>query len=251
MIYFLKFGASFILPPGIFIVFFMVCAIFLWNKARRLAAVMMVATVVFYLLTMPLFADALLSTLENRHAPLNEVSGDVIIMLGGGATSDTPDLGGAVGNLSGSAANRLLLAARLEKLLDVPVILAGGQVYSDTGREAIIAKRMLIELGVDEGRILIDDQSLNTKQNAQNVHKLLAEHHFDRPILITSAFHMERSLLNFAKEGVAAVPFPADYQTNRNNDFYFNKLAPSAEAFKNSCIFFREWLGIFAAKLVK
>lgn len=250
MIYLLKFGASFILPPGIFIVVFVIGVVFLWKQNRKVARALAGTVCIFYLLTTSLVADALLGSLESRYAPPEVVAGDVIIMLGGGATSDTPDFNG-LGNLSGSAANRLLTVARIQKQLQVPVILSGGQVYADSGREAVIARRMLLELGSREDQVIIEDRSLNTKQNAQFVHKILTEKQYTQPILVTSAFHMERSVLNFSKENVAVVPFPSDYMVNRNNAFYFNKLAPSAGALENSGIFFREWLGIFAAKLVQ
>ena len=68
-------------------------------------------------------------SLEGRFIPPSEVSGDVVIMLGGGATLDTPDVTGK-GQLSSHASNRLLTVALLQKKLNVPIILAGGQVYA-------------------------------------------------------------------------------------------------------------------------
>lgn len=62
---------------------------------------------------------------EDRYNPPRNPTGDVIIMLGGGATLDTPDIDG-LGNFGGNAANRLLTAARLQRQLNVPVILSGG-----------------------------------------------------------------------------------------------------------------------------
>lgn len=168
----------------------------------------------------------------------------------GGATSDTPDIDG-LGNLGGHAANRLLTAARLQRALNVPIIVAGGQVYSDSGREAVISKRMLVGLGIDESSIIVEDQSLNTKQNAQNTQQILLERGYSRPILVTSAFHMERSVLNFTKLAINVTPYPADYFVSRQRALYFNKLAPNEGALQNSCIFFREWLGIVSARLVK
>lgn len=251
MIYLMKFVASFILPPGIFVIILFAIAAKV-RKSSRLASRWLVGvTIVLYALTTNLVSDALLRTLEYRYTPPRSVSGDVIIMLGGGATSSAPDIGEAEGNLSGSASARLLTAARLQKMLRVPIILSGGQVYADTGREAIIAKRLLVGLGVEESQIMIEDQSLNTKQNARFVHKILEENHFSSPILVTSAFHMERALINFDKEHVPVFPFPTDYMTNREDHFYFNKIAPSASALQDSALFFREWLGIAAAKLVK
>ncbi|MDF2635733.1 MAG: hypothetical protein K0R78_2607, partial [Pelosinus sp.] len=172
MIYLLKFGASFLLPPGIFLIAFMVIAISLWKKQERsFAKALAGITIVFYLLSTGYVSEILLGSLESRYEPPSELAGDAVIMLGGGATADTQDVDG-LGNLGGSAANRLLTAARLQKKLDLPIILSGGQVYSDSGREAQISKRTLLSLGIPEDKILIEDQSLNTKQNAQFVHKL-------------------------------------------------------------------------------
>lgn len=248
MIYLLKFGASFLLPPGIFLVIFIALSVYLWRRERITAKLLLGTTAIFYLLCTPFVAERLIGSLELRFEPPLEARGDVIIMLGGGATSDTPDVDG-LGNLGGSAANRLLTAARLQKKLDLPVVLSGGQVYSDSGREAVIAKRMLLGLGVPEEKILIEDQSLNTKQNAQRVGQILKEKNYTRPILVTSAFHMERSVLNFAKQDVAVTPYPAGYTANRVSAFYFNKLAPSDGALADSCTFFREWLAIWVARL--
>lgn len=251
MIYLLKFGASFLLPPGIFIVTLLGMALYLWKRReRRLARILAGLTVIFYLLCTSYVSETLLGSLERRYEPPREVAGDAVIMLGGGATADTMDVDGQ-GNLGSSAANRLLTAVRLQKKLDVPIILAGGQVYADSGREAQIAKRILLSLGVPEEQILIEDQSVNTKQNAQFVHKLLDEKGYTKPILVTSAFHMERSVLNFHKENVNVLPYPSDYMVNKQHVFHYNKLAPSAGALYGNYIFFQEWLGITVAKLVK
>lgn len=238
------------MPPGIFLVALFGIAFALRTVNPRCAKALAGVAFIFYLLATPLVSDALLRQLEYRYEPPVEAAGDVIVMLGGGATGDAPDIGVNAGNLSGAASARLLTAARLQKALDAPVILAGGQVYSDTGREARIAKRILMDLGVEESKIFVEDQSLNTRQNAQNTSKILLEQGFKAPILVTSAFHMERSMINFAKENIDATPFPTDYETSRTYDFYFNKLAPSGGALANSCVFFRELLGILAAKAV-
>lgn len=249
MIFFLKFGASFVLPPGLFFVLLLALAAYLRNRQRGAARALVGVTLLFYALSTPLLADALLASLEGRYAPPAQPRGDAIVLLGGGATSDTPDIDGA-GNLSGPAANRLLTAARLQKKLDLPIVVAGGKVYADTGREAEIARRMLLGLGVPAMKIFLEDQSLNTKQNAQFTKRILDAHGWTQPLLVTSAFHMERSLLNFSKAGVEATPVPADYFVSRRRAFYFNRLAPSSTALDNSHIFFREWLGILVARLI-
>lgn len=251
MIYLLKFGASFILPPGIFFLGFIILSILLWRrKEHALARAFIGLTVVFYLLSTSFVADSLLGDLERVYDPSADPQGDVIIMLGGGATKDTPDLDGT-GGLSGSAANRLMTAVRLYNRLHVPILVSGGQVYADSGREAVIAKRMLLSLGVKESDILVEDQSLNTRENAKFSQEILKKNLLVKPILVTSAFHMERSVLNFQKENVAVQPFPTDYMVNREHAFHYNKLSPSAWALQANTMVLQEKLRTFVTKYLE
>lgn len=249
MIYVLKNIAAFLLPPGIFILLFFFISILIWRTNRFLAKILIGITFLFYIFSTSYVSSYLLQSLENRHTVPASIQGDVIIMLGGGATVETPDLDGE-GNLSGSAANRLLMAARLERQLGVPIIVSGGKVFSDSGREALVAKRILMGIGVDEKKIIVEDHSLNTRQNAQLVHEIMQKNGYEKAILVTSAFHMERSIMNFEKEQIDVLPVPADYLTSGKNDFYLNKLVPSSAALQNSCVFFHEWLGILGGKFM-
>ena len=249
VIYLLKNIAAFLLPPGIFIFAFFVMSAMLWRKNRRCAKVLAGITLVFYLLSTAYIGNYLVGSLESRYTVPDTIDGDVIIMLGGGATVGTPDIDGE-GNLSGSAANRLLTAARLEHQLNVPIIVSGGKVFSDSGREAFVAKRMLEGIGIAEDKIIVEEHSLNTRQNAQLIHEIMQENGYKKPILVTSAFHIERSIMNFTKEGIEVTPVPADYLASGNNDVYLNKFVPSSGALQNSCIFFHEWLGMMGGKLM-
>lgn len=251
MIYLLKFGASFILIPGIFFLLTWFLSIYIWRRGLRCAAVATVTvTFLFYLLSTGLVAGHLMSSLESVHEQPANPTGDVIIMLGGGATSDTPSLGD-VGNITSSPASRLLLACELQKRLSVPIILSGGQVYEDSGKEAIIAKRELMRLGVPEEMIYTEANSLTTGQNAQFTAKILHEHGWSSPVLVTSAFHMERSVLNFEKQGVAVIPCPADYMANREQVFHYNKLMPQADSLHISNLVLREKLRTFVTRYIE
>ncbi len=250
MIYFLKFWAAWLLPPGFFILLFTALGAYLWWRGEKCAAKgLLVLTAAFYVLCTPLFSDRLLGAFEQQYQIPENIEGDVIVMLGGGATVATPDINGE-GNLSGAAASRLLMAARLQKRLDVPILLCGGQVYSDSGQEAHIAQRLLLDLGVPENKLLLEDQSLNTKQNAQYAAKILRENGLTSPVLVTSAFHMPRSVLNFTKVGFDVTPVPTDYMVSGRQNFYFNRIAPSSSAFFNSVTVIRELLAIFVAKYI-
>lgn len=241
MIYLLKFGASLVLPPGIFFVCMFLLAVYLWRRKQRAAWALFAVTGFFYLLSTSWVSGMLLGSLESAYDQPSEPQGDVIVMLGGGATADTPNQG-EWGNLCSSPASRLLAAAELYNRLQVPVLVSGGQVYEDSGPEAVIARRELMRLGVPEQQIITETRSLNTRQNAVYSGELLRERNLVRPVLVTSAFHMERAVLNFAKEGFETVPFPTDFQVNRRQIFHYNKLMPSAGALNGSVTFIMEKL---------
>ena len=243
MVYFLKFGASWLLPPGIFIVALFALAWYAWKRRgeRRIAALLFALTFVFYLLCTSVVAERTLGWLEQAYLPPVEPAGDVIIMLGGGAMPDSPDVDG-VGALCASPANRLLTAVRLQRKLGVPILLSGGQVYEDTGAEAKIARRILIDLGVPESKILVETRSINTTQNARYSAEILRAQGLTQPILVTSAFHMKRAVLNFKKQGIDVVPYPADYQVTHHPVFHYTKLRPQTEALLNNVTVLQETL---------
>ena len=247
--YLLKFIYGVLLfPPGLFIVLLLVLA--LWGYRRRgkeVAKALLAFTLLFYLCSTGLVADAVIHSLEARYSPSLAPSGDVIIVLGGGATLDTPNVSG-LGHVSGYAANRLLTAAQLYKKLGVPIIVSGGQVFMVSGVEADIGKTILIGLGIPADQIIAEPDSLNTTENAQNSAALVKAHGFTRPILVTSAFHMERSVRQFEKAGLKVDPYPTDYLTNISPQFHYTELWPSAAASQRLVLGLKEYLGIAAVR---
>ena len=232
MVYALKFGASWILPPGIFIVLALILVVKLFKISRKLAAGVFCVTLVFYLLCTSLIAEKTMGWLEEMHTPPANVENsgaDVIVLLGGGAISQVPDVDG-VGALCASPANRLLTAVRLQKLLNVPILISGGQVYSDSGAEAEISARILKSLGVSEEKIITETKSINTAQNARYSAAILREMNFSKPLLVTSAFHMNRAMLNFNLQRFKPIAYPTDFTVAHNPTFHYTKLRPQAEA---------------------
>lgn len=248
MFYFIKFlYTAVLLPPGIFILFLLALTIWAHRYNRLLGRMAAVTTLLLYLCSTSLVSGALLRPLESSYQPPEQPSGDVIIMLGGGATLDTPNFG-SKGHLSGFAANRLLTAAQLHEKLKVPIILSGGRVFATTGREAEIAREILLRLGVPDEQIILEDNSVNTTENAKFTGKILSQYSYSRPILVTSAFHMPRAMGQFAKAGVQPTPFPTDYQVNCTAHIGFSSLWPDAGALENVSLAVKEYVGLLALR---
>jgi uncharacterized SAM-binding protein YcdF (DUF218 family) len=246
-VYIIKFLYSvFLIPPGLFIALLLLLA-WRYRRSRAPARAALLAAAVLYLGSVGLVSGPLIHSLESRYVPPAQVSGDVIVVLGGGATLDTPNLGGG-GHLSGQSANRLLTGLQLHHKLGVPIVISGGQVFATGGVEAEVARSVLLSLGVPADKIIAETASLNTADNARNTAAILARHGFTRPILVTSAYHMERSVRQFHKAGVAVVPFPTDYQENLARSFHHTDLWPSAGATAQLAIAIKEYLGILAVR---
>ncbi len=241
--YYIKFLYTvFLFPPGVFILALLLLA---WwrRRSRALARAALAAAVLLYLASSPLISGSLVRNLETRHTPPARIGGDVIVVLGGGATLDTPNLG-TRGHLSGTAANRLLTGLQLYHKLGVPIIVSGGQVYATGGVEAEIARDILRGVGVPDNKIIVEAASLNTGDNARYTAAILKERGFARPILVTSAYHMERSVLQFRKHGVDVLPFPTDYQDNITYRFHHTDLWPTAAAAVQLVMALKEYLGL-------
>ncbi|MCO7125202.1 YdcF family protein [Sporolactobacillus shoreicorticis] len=226
MEYGIKFIYGFLLPPGLFVTLLAVVSFLLFQKKRRAAYLTGGLMLFMYFSFIPLTGILLVHPLEERYQPPAVPKGDVIAMLGGGATLGTPDMNGN-GQLSGSAANRLLTTYRLYRQTRLPIILSGGKVYPDSGVEAEIGKRQLIALGVPRSEIIVEKKSITTKTNARNTKQLLDRFHFHRPILVTSAFHMPRAVLIFNKQGMHVTAYPTDYLVSRKVFLYPGQFVPS------------------------
>lgn len=248
MFYFIKFiYMAILLPPGIFIILFASLAVWSCRKQRSFGHILAILTLVLYLCSTAWVGNFMIRSLESRYLPPNDPTGDVIIMLGGGATLDTPNFGGT-GNLSGSAANRLLTAAELYNQLHVPILVSGGRVFETTGREAEIAQAILLRLGVPADKIIIENQSINTTENARFCQAMLVTYGLKRPILVTSAFHMRRAVKQFEKVGVTVTAFPTDYQTNVYSKLEISQWWPNADALVNVSLAVKEYIGLLAVR---
>jgi len=78
-------------------------------------------------------------------------------------------------------------------------------------------KRQALSAGVADSKIIIDETSETTKQNAANTASLFADHDISSVILVTSAYHQRRAGLEFAQRAgmkVAIInhPVTADNQ---------------------------------------
>ena len=71
------------------------------------------------------------------------------------------------------------------------VIVTGGNPGENGLTEAAVMRELLLERGIEDGRIILEDQASDTKQNFANVAKLIDP--AEPIVLITSDYHMDRA----------------------------------------------------------
>lgn len=242
MIYLIKFCYAWLLPPAVFFLLFVPLIVSLWRANRRQAVYAAGIMLVMYLFSMPAIGEALVRSLEYRYRPPAAVTGDVILMLGGGSTRSTPDIDGQ-GQLSGAAANRLLTAVRLHKKTGLPILLSGGRVYAGDGNESVIARRQMLALGVPADSIIVEGKSRTTIENVQYTRAILSANHYRRPILVTSALHMPRAVMAYRRSHIQVIPYPTDYTVNPSPSFNQMSIVPGGFGSAAVC---KEYLGMLA-----
>lgn len=122
MLYVHKFISGWLLPPGgIIVMLFLLCG-YCFKKRSRLRYPLTAVTVTLYLFSILPVAGMLMQGLEKQYVPpaLEKIIGktDVVVVLGGGAVRDVPDISGREA-LSAVSMNRLITGVRLQKRLDI------------------------------------------------------------------------------------------------------------------------------------
>jgi len=213
MFFLKKIAVAFITPPGIFIIVFISIGIVLSLRKKWLVSsvIWLVSLTAWAISTAPL-TDVIMNHVESGINIPKSPSGDVIIVLGAGIHRSMPDITG-IGTLTEKTAYRLLTAYRLHKELKLPILFSGAGNSSDVQPVRSIVFRILNDMGVPVNRIIVEDQSRDTKESAEYVARICSEKGFKNPILVSSAYHLKRAVYCFGREGIDTTPFPAGFQS--------------------------------------
>ena len=246
MIYLIKFLYSWLLPPACFVLALAGLGWRLWRRSHRLSGVAWTVALLLYAAAAPPVSEWLLRGLEYRYAPAAVAGADGIVVLGGGTVKDVPTPPGWSGQLHDAASQRLLAAYALHRQTGLPLLVSGGEVFAEYGREAVIMRDILLSFGVSPAQIVLEDRSLNTTENARFTAPILRERGWRRPLLVTSAFHMARSVAEFQRAGISAAPYPAGYYAGRRYHWTLLDMVPSGSAMRGTSIALKEYLGLAA-----
>ncbi|MBD1157991.1 YdcF family protein [Pelagibacterales bacterium SAG-MED17] len=131
------------------------------------------------------------------------------------------------------------------------VFYVGGNAYlvkNNDNDDPTIAKKFYNDLNFDMDRINFIGKSRNTIENFKEIKELNLK--YSETVLITSAYHMKRSMMIAEKQGVKVLPYPVNTisrsKTPLLNSYQVFDIVNNLSKFNT---FFREILGIIAFKI--
>lgn len=242
----------FMVPSNLMAALGLIGIALLFTRFRRLASWLIVTSLVLIVFAgySPL-GNILMLPLEQRFPPWDTSRGapDGIIVLGGAIDPEISLARGVVA-LNDSAERITVTAELAHRYPNARIVLSGGtsSLNPNTPREAPIAVKELVALGVAHDRITIDDQSRNTIENAVFSHLLASPKPDERWILVTSAAHMPRAIAVFRAVGFPIEAYPVDYQTRGRNDVIdLHTSLPGGLEMTDQAI--HEWAGLVIYRL--
>ncbi|MEZ5834695.1 MAG: YdcF family protein [Geminicoccaceae bacterium] len=183
------------------------------RMAGRLAVAMLLLLLVVATLPVGLWLREPLEDRFSRPDPLPDRVTGIIVLGGAQVPVITHDRGVLAVN---ERAERLVEAVELARLYpEARLLLTGGNGALGTGgvSEGEVNRIFIRMTGLDPRRVIYEEQSRNMYENALDSKAIIRPDASEIWLLVTSAFHMPRSVGIFRKAGWPVVPWPVDYQT--------------------------------------
>lgn len=151
----------------------------------------------------------------------------------------------------GKGADRVVHTVQLYKLGLIETILVSGgsgRLVDIKEREADGFREAMVLMGVPDSVIIVENQTRNTHESAVAVKEILEglKYRSDECVLITSAFHMRRSLACYEKVGLPVDAFSTDFYAHQGAYYPDAFLVPKLDALVIWHKLVKEWVGLVA-----
>jgi uncharacterized SAM-binding protein YcdF (DUF218 family) len=223
------------LPPSIFI-WLLVLGGFLAKKFKPL---FFGGAILFYLLSIKPITNLLLTPLET--IDIAHKKGELVVVLSGGSNPDD------ILKSAPDAFKRVTYGIVLAKTNNIPLLFTGGGIIKPTEDE--MAKKD-IELFQNSFNFKLktyyENKALDTVENGKFSLEVVKENNLSKNIyLVTSAYHMKRSIIIFRHFGFNVIPKPVGFFVEKRN-YNFYDFLPNMGNFHKSYKAIHEYFGIIS-----
>ena len=151
-------------------------------------------------------------------------------------------------------ADRVTHSIQLYKLgLIKKILVSGGsgRLLGEDEPEANKFRKVMLMAGVSDADIILENTTRNTHESAVAVKKILDSLNFKSEdcLLITSAFHMRRSIACYRKVGLVLESFSTDFYSVPDKPIIPTIIIPTIQGFIIWEKLYKEWMGLTAYKI--
>lgn len=240
-------------PVSLAIIVGLLGVVLLFTRFARAGRSLMAGTIVVLAIGVltPLGAF-LLRPLEDRFPrPPAEIATPTGIIVLGGAVD--PARGEARGQVSlNSDAARLTTGVELARRFPTARLIYTGGSAAFPPREGLVeaesARQFWLSQGIPAERMTFEAKSRNTWENGVYTRDLVKPKPGETWLLVTSAWHMPRSMGIFRRLGFDVTPYPVAYRTFGDDRDFLSPVPPSERVFMLD-FGIREWIGLLAYRL--
>lgn len=237
---------GFLVLPGNILFLALIAGVVFLRLGRRKWGLRLVTGATAILVFLGLFpvGDWILEPLETRFAAVQtlpeEIDGIIVV---GGSVEMGASLKWGRPQLNEHGERLTAAVALARHYPEARILYTGGigRLSQDGPAEAEIAARFLRDQGLEPERLMIESKSRNTHENAVFTKKMAAPLDTERWLLITSAFHMPRTVGSFREAGWRVIPYPVDHKTS---DHWARWHLKFARYILEADFAFREWVGL-------
>jgi len=214
---------------------------------KRVGKILIILGIVFYyFFSITPIADLIISPLENQYkfsAPALDNVENIVLLIGGVKKGDLP----ISSKLEESSLFRAIKAVEIYfELTHKPnIIISGSDPLFPSNRPAKDIAKFIQNLNIPEENIILEEKSKNTYQSAKEVKKIIGQSPF---VLVTSAYHLPRSVYIFRKMGLDPIPLPADFKAEEN--YHILDFFPDPQNLRKCDLAFHEYFGILYYKVL-
>lgn len=244
---------DFFIAPITWIIILLFLGLVFQKKKKLKNRLLLAGFLLIIILTNPFLADRAMLSWEVNPIPQNSIVKpyDVGIVLGGSMRYYDQSMGRVVYS---NSVDRLLQALQLYHAGKIKkILLSGGSgfVNYQEWKESGLLADVLIKSGVKAEDLILENNSKNTYENLLMSNEILKYGNYgSRYLLITSGFHMRRSLLCCKKVGIKADPYAVDIRSNTVVLTLDKIIQPEADSLSTWDAMIHEWVGIVMYKLM-
>lgn len=242
--------AKLILSP-LFIALIILWPLQLWqlliNRHGRKVSKIISITTLFLLLFVTLFSlqevnDLLYKSLEEESMYAVNCPKDAVVVLGGGYYYSDDDE--KTPELNGESALRVVKGVQVFRECNTLWLVFSGRARQGLKeKHGELMRELALQMGVPQERIIIETDSLNTREHSIYLKKLGRFGPKSNIAIVTSPWHLKRAMIEFKHYFPLTVPVAA-YYIKSSDSFGLKALVPSITTLDLSTTMLHEYIGM-------